>query len=85
MGEELCIDYVPVKKGGNMRKTVQCDCGSSDCRVRSARVFAFCHSKLISSFAGLDFLTGSRFTCCSERSGAFGGFDGQVGKNIEFL
>jgi hypothetical protein len=66
VGEELCIDYVPVKKGGNMRKTVQCDCGSSDCRVRSARVFAFCHSKLISSFAGLDFLTGSRFTCCSD-------------------
>lgn len=32
VGEELCIDYVPVKKGGNMRKTVQCDCGSSDCR-----------------------------------------------------
>ena len=43
VGEELCIDYVPVKKEGNMRKTVECNCGSSDCRVRSARVFAFCH------------------------------------------
>ena len=49
-----------------MRKTVECNCGSSDCRVRFARAFAFCHSKLNSLFAGLDFLSGSRRTCCSD-------------------